>query len=213
MVNENKVSTVSAVDENVPASQPSSGYQPVWVGIPGKRSMADIVKMGKPETKASSAAKSSHNSANHHLTYAPAASELYHDLSSSKGHGSRVSDLHTEPGAVSEDWPLIEPSHVAIMSSGMDSHTDSQLHTHQSNFSHDKLDQHIYPNTDEVEEEEDSSTEDPTVTVSSRNAQEDKSRDASLFDNDMYANMGSYQSHHTYQNEEGWCPSFVLLEE
>lgn len=217
VTNENKASTVSAVDGNVSASQPSSGYQPVWVGVPGKKSLADIVKMGRPQTKASSASKSSHNSANHHLTYAPPSSELYHDLSSSEDHGSKVSNLYTEPGAVSDEWPLIDPPQAASMSSVLESHTDSQLHPDQSNLPYDKFNQHTHSDTDEVEAEEDSSIEDlsanhvSSVTVSSRNMQEDKSGDPSLFDNDMYnTNMGSYQSHnHAFQNEEGEYFSFI----
>lgn len=40
--------------------QPVSGYQSAWVGVPGQVSMADIVRMGRPQSKASIAPNASH---------------------------------------------------------------------------------------------------------------------------------------------------------
>ena len=54
VTSENKASALSMGDGNITASQPSTGYQPAWVGGHGQKSMADIVKMGRPQSKVSS---------------------------------------------------------------------------------------------------------------------------------------------------------------
>lgn len=61
VTDEKKASSLMA-DGNLSASQPSTGYQPAWVGAHGQKSMADIVKMGRPQIKASSTPSSSHYS-------------------------------------------------------------------------------------------------------------------------------------------------------
>lgn len=63
-VTDGKKASSLMADGNLSASQPS-GYQPAWVGAHGQKSMADIVKMGRPQTKASSTPASSHYSGKH----------------------------------------------------------------------------------------------------------------------------------------------------
>ncbi|PWS22970.1 hypothetical protein DKP78_15610 [Enterococcus faecium] len=41
-------------DGSFGAMQPSSGFQNSWCGVPGQMSMADIVKMGRPQVRSSS---------------------------------------------------------------------------------------------------------------------------------------------------------------
>ncbi|XP_076931133.1 uncharacterized protein LOC143596172 [Bidens hawaiensis] len=49
---ENKASTFCVTDGAATGSQPpSSGFQSAWLGAPGQKSMADIVKMGKPQNR------------------------------------------------------------------------------------------------------------------------------------------------------------------
>lgn len=199
VTNISKASALNTADGSLSASQPSTGYKPVWAGVPGQKSMADIVKMGRPQSKPVSAPKSSHYSDNHHLAHVSPSPELYHG-------GSKVPDSYTEPTAAPDDWPLIEPPQTS-MPSVLESHVYSQMQPEQSNMPSDNINQNLHSETDEAEEEEDSSVENPSpdhsATVSSRNLQEDNTGDASLYDNDMYKNMGSYQSHnHTFQNEE-----------
>jgi hypothetical protein len=38
---------------SVGGQQSSSGFQPAWCGVPGQMSMADVVKMGRPQVKSS----------------------------------------------------------------------------------------------------------------------------------------------------------------
>lgn len=199
VTNENKASTLSMGDGNITASQPSTAYQPAWVGGHGQKSMADIVKMGRPQSKVTSIPTSSQYSGKHHLAHAPTSAE--------GDHGLKVSDVYTEPGAAPNEWPLIEPPQASI-SVVYDSHTDSQLHPDQSTMPSDEINQQTHITSDETEVEEDSSVENldhvGSATVSSRNMQADNSGDASLFDNDMYKNMSSYQSqNHAFQSEEG----------
>ncbi|OIT31605.1 atp synthase gamma chain 2, chloroplastic [Nicotiana attenuata] len=49
--NESKKTAPAAVDGLSSVSQHSSGYQPTWGGVPCRVSMADIVKMAKPQSK------------------------------------------------------------------------------------------------------------------------------------------------------------------
>ncbi|KAK1368867.1 COPII coat assembly protein like [Heracleum sosnowskyi] len=198
VTNENKASTLSTGDANITASQPSTGYQSAWVGGHGQKSMADIVKMGRPQSKVTGIPASSQYSGKHHLAHAPPSAE--------GDQSSKVSDVYTEPGTAPDEWPLIEPPQASI-SVVYDSHADSQLHPDQSIMPSDEINQQTHVASDEAEVEEDSSVENHdhvgSSTVSSRNMQADNSGDASLFDNDMYKNMSSYQSHnHAFQSEE-----------
>uniref|UniRef100_A0A166EWR8 GBF-interacting protein 1 N-terminal domain-containing protein n=1 Tax=Daucus carota subsp. sativus TaxID=79200 RepID=A0A166EWR8_DAUCS len=184
VADEKKASTLSRADGNLSASQPSTGYQPAWVGAHGQKSMADIVKMGKPQSKVSSTPTSSHYSGD---------------------QGSKVPDLYVEPGAAPDEWPLIEPTQASL-TLGLESHTDSQPHPDQSNMLSNKINLQIHSEPDEVETEEDSSVENPdyvgSATMSSGNLQVDNPGDATLVDN-MYEKIDSYQSnHHAFQSEE-----------
>ncbi|KAI7744937.1 hypothetical protein M8C21_016836 [Ambrosia artemisiifolia] len=82
---ENKSATVSPAD-GASFSQPASGYQPAWLGGPGQKSMADIVKMGRPQNSDS------------YTTSNP----------SQQGINHIVPEKHPEYDHVSpdDDWPL-----------------------------------------------------------------------------------------------------------
>lgn len=199
-LSENKVSA-SAVDVTPSALQSSSGHQPAWVGVPGQISMADIVKKGRPQGKTLAPPNSSH----HNVQASP--SSAHHDWPSSEDHGSKVSEMYTEPGA--EEWPLMEPSQAASVSAGWDSHAESELHPDASDVPFDRINKHSESQTDEVQAEEDDAIENlsanhaESASLSSRKMQEDSSGGASLFENELYTNMGSYQQHdHTFEHQE-----------
>ncbi|KAM7524950.1 hypothetical protein LguiA_014852 [Lonicera macranthoides] len=190
---ENKSPTISAVD--VISSPPhSSGYQPAWVGVPGQISMADIVKKGRPQSKPNT----------QHLVQAPPSNN---DWPSSEDYGSKVtSDQHVP---VEDEWPLMPPPVVSV-SSVINSHADSELHEDESNLPIDRINQNSESQTDEVEEpDDDGAIEDlseshvGSVSVSSRKMHEDNSGGSSLFDSDLYKNMGSYQPQNdVYEHQE-----------
>lgn len=56
VVTENKLPSAPSGD-GVSSSQSASGHQTAWFGAPGKMSMADIVKMGRPHTKTTNSQK------------------------------------------------------------------------------------------------------------------------------------------------------------
>ncbi|XP_068666554.1 GBF-interacting protein 1-like [Aristolochia californica] len=80
-------------------SQPSSGYQPAWVVVPGQVSMADIVKRGKPQSKPPSMPLSNplQQNVNYPPVSAPLPLESYQDLSLSQHPASEVPDVSHEP--------------------------------------------------------------------------------------------------------------------
>lgn len=209
---ENKVSTVG-VSDGVSSSSKPSGFQSAWLGVPGQVSMADIVKMGRPQNKAS--AMPSHHSVNHlHSSATPLAPSPY-DLHSSENHASQVSE--TEPEVVasqhvhsSDEWPSIEQPPAATVPSILEVPADSELHADPSNVSLDRVNEHINSQLDDDQSAEDGHVETLNgshvgpASISSRNIQEDGSGGSSLFDNNLYGNMGSYQAHrHAFEHNEG----------
>ncbi|KAK4361636.1 hypothetical protein RND71_020588 [Anisodus tanguticus] len=163
--NESKRLSPAAVDGYSAASQPSSGYQPTWGGVPGQVSMADIVKMGKPQSKVASYGAS-------HRT-----------MQFSDDH-SKAPEVHQEPreySSANEEWPSIEqpsvPSQPAV--------SVSLPHPEPSNMSFDRIEHQTQ--MDEAQEADDSANEeDLGSSVSSRKLQEDNADSASLYDNDLY---------------------------
>ncbi|KAM1045535.1 hypothetical protein EV1_036120 [Malus domestica] len=196
---ENKMPTLSTDDGISSFSQPSSGYQSAWGGVPGQVSMADIVKMGRPQAKATTMPNPHNHSGNHHDGVPPAAS-LHHNLHSPQDHVPKLSATHDE-------WPLIDPPSVS-MSSVLGAPANSELYADSSNVPVDRANQHIRSQIDEVEVEEDDSVEalpsqnEPT-SVSGRHLQEDNSGGASNFDNSLYEDINSYQpQRHAFEENE-----------
>ncbi|PKU85230.1 hypothetical protein MA16_Dca027640 [Dendrobium catenatum] len=116
---------IGSTDGSSLHSQPSSGYQHTWAGMPGHFSMADIVKMGRPQGKLSASAtvagNSSHFSHNHitsdtsdkYSVNSVRPSELDQRVHCSLGPHQPVEDIDIEPGTtrnehVSDDgWPSV----------------------------------------------------------------------------------------------------------
>lgn len=106
------------------SSEPSSGFQPAWLGAPGHVTMADIVKMGRPRAKISTTPTSEtafvsnmlQLSVKHQPLFTPLLSDSHLDIHSSQDPASKDSDITHEPiMAVNQDlshgdWPLIEQS-------------------------------------------------------------------------------------------------------
>ncbi|KAL3520197.1 hypothetical protein ACH5RR_018346 [Cinchona calisaya] len=196
-----KGSIISMLDSVSSASQ-LSGYQPVWVGAPGQVSMADIVKMGKPHSKASSTPSTSYN-VNHQHIHGPSFT-AHQNLWFSGDHASKVSEEHLDPGvssaqhvSIDDEWPSIEQPVPTSVPSVSQPPVDPELHPDSSNLPCDLVDRHS--GADEVQAVEDSSIEEHDAnhvgpaTVSSRKLHEDNSGSVSLFQNDLYRNRESYQ--------------------
>lgn len=187
---ENKVTSL-ADDGISSSSQPSSGYQSAWGGVPGQVSMADIVKKGRPQAKAPPA-----HIVNHHDTGAPPAA------------GYNLNSSQTKP--LADEWPLIEHPPGVSMSSILGKPANSELYANSSSFPVDETNQHVTSQLDEVDTEDDGSVEalntshDGPTSVSGRNVQEDNSANASAFDNSSYEDIDPYHTQrHVLEDNEG----------
>ena len=212
---ENKMTTVGAGDGVSSSAQPTPGYQSAWMGVPGQVSMADIVKMGRPQNKAST--MPSHQSVNHQHATAPPLAASHHDFHSSENHAPKVVEINTEPEIdvnqrvhSNDEWPSIEQPTTASASPVREVPADSEFYGDLSNLPLDRGSQHVKSQFDDVQSSEDAHDESfdanhvGPASVSTRNMQEDCSGGSSIFDNNMYGNINSYQSHrHTFENNEG----------
>ncbi|KAI3466795.1 hypothetical protein Pfo_023458 [Paulownia fortunei] len=202
---ESKGSLWGTADSTPSVVQPASGYQSAWVGVPGQVSMADIVRMGRPLNKGSNAPNASH-----HNIQDPLTTESLHNLifpadHAPKVHQSEVSSVQHVP--TNDEWPSIEKPPASNVISLPEYTVDSELHPDASGVSLDGINHHS--EVEEVQEKEDDNIESSggndvgTVSVSSRKTPEDDSRGASLFENELYKSMGSYQSEaHDFEHHE-----------
>uniref|UniRef100_A0A6N2MNV2 GBF-interacting protein 1 N-terminal domain-containing protein n=1 Tax=Salix viminalis TaxID=40686 RepID=A0A6N2MNV2_SALVM len=140
----------------------------------------------------------------------------HQDFLSSENHASKVVEINSEPELdvnqhvhSNDEWPSIEQPTAASASSVREVPADSELYGDLSNLPLDRGSQHIKSQFDDVQSSEDAHVESfdanhvGPASVSTRNMQEDSSGGSSIFDNNMYGNINSYQSHiHTFENNE-----------
>ncbi|XP_021837023.1 uncharacterized protein [Spinacia oleracea] len=191
----------NAVETSVVAP-PSSGFQSAWSGMPGQVSMADVVKMGRPQGKVSSTFNTSQHVNNQHHLESPAVCAP-RDLHPSQNYAAKVLEGNQDSGASghlppNDDWPLEEDPPAASVSAVMEPSVDSE----QYGDPYDRTNQQFRPQSDEVRFEEDDIVDNANSSFarsmpgSNQNIQEDNSGSASGFDNDLYQNISSYQVHH-----------------
>ncbi|XVF27381.1 hypothetical protein REPUB_Repub14bG0102700 [Reevesia pubescens] len=212
-VTERKTSTVGLADGISSSPQPS-GYQSAWLGVPGQLSMADIVKMGRPQNKASAMQNLPHQN-NRHLAVPPTEA-LHPNSHSHQDHASKVSDVTYELDVttnqhVCDEWPLIENPSAASVTSVLEASAESGLYANASNLPLDRTNQHIKSQLDEAQAVDDVPVEtlngnhvrSPSPSISSGNIQEDDSGGSSLYDNNLYKDMNSYQpQRHAFEHDE-----------
>ncbi|KAK4386502.1 hypothetical protein Sango_2520800 [Sesamum angolense] len=190
---ESKVSLLEASDGMPSIVQPASGHQSAWAGLPGQVSMADIVRMGRPHNKASNSQNASRHNVQDPL----------------KVHQTEMSSIQHVPA--NDDWPSIEKPPARNVMSVSEYTIDSETHPEASDVSFDSTNRHS--EAEEVQEKEDDNIASSegndlgSLSISSRNIPEDDSRGASLFENDLYKDMGPYQSEaHDFERHEGGYP-------
>ncbi|GAB2287646.1 hypothetical protein Dimus_022016 [Dionaea muscipula] len=190
--------------EGILSLHPASGFQPVCSGVHGQKSMADIVKMGMPYGKASNIRNQSQQSDNHHIMphsgphdllstehYPAMVSELHPNLEVAKGH-------HVPPD---DDWPVDAQPFATSLSSNPDPSVDSVVYIDPSNVNYDGLNQQLHAQSDEVQYAVDDEFDNAhssllgSVSVADKNLHKDSSQGTSIFDNDLYKNVSSYQLH------------------
>ncbi|KAJ8761327.1 hypothetical protein K2173_001383 [Erythroxylum novogranatense] len=176
---ESKISATSAGDGVSSSSQPSSGFQSAWVGVPGQLSMADIVKMGKPHNKRSE------------LNSMP-------EVVASQQHMHSI-----------DEWPSIELQPPISVHSVLEIPADSELYMDPANLPLSRGSKYMRSQVDDVQPTEDDhvdtlSGDHPiSASVSSTNTQDEGSGGSTHFDNNLYGNLSSYQPHsHTFDNDK-----------
>ncbi|KAF3647527.1 putative 3-isopropylmalate dehydratase-like [Capsicum annuum] len=185
--NDGKRLAKAAVDGHSAASKPSSGYQPTWGGVPGQVSMADIVKMGMPQSKVSSIPNTSHRTVGinqNHDQAPPPYGASHHNMQFSDDH-LKVPEVHHKPRDYSSqnlsanaEWPSIEQPSAASQPSVSEPPTNSMLHPDPSNASFDRIDNQTQ--MDESEEADDRANEDLGSCLSGRKLPKDNGDSASL---------------------------------
>ncbi|XP_022723967.1 uncharacterized protein LOC111280770 isoform X3 [Durio zibethinus] len=205
-VTENKMSTVGLGDGVSSSSQPY-GYQSAWLGVPGQVSMADIVKMGRPQNKASDMPNPPHQSVNNQHLVVPPSAALHPNLHSPQHHASRVSDVTYEPDVTtknhvspSDEWPPIENPSAVSVTTFLEAPADSGLYANDSNISLDSSNHHIKSQLEEAQPVDDGPVEIVNGNVvssptSSRKIQED--------DSGLYKDVNSYKpQRHAIEHDE-----------
>ena len=204
MLAESKTWTVGGGDNISSSSQPASGFQSAWLGVPGQVSMADIVKMGRP-SRVSVAPNPPLYSANHQNVPVPPSAVPHQNFHLSQDHASKESELQSERVNISsddfasnDDWPSIEQPQAASLSTILEAPANSEFYA--------DLSQQL----DEVQVDEDATDETLNAnpmghaSVSGRNVQEGDSGAPTVFDNNLYEDMSSYQAHsHAYEHSKG----------
>ncbi|KAJ8544778.1 hypothetical protein K7X08_017361 [Anisodus acutangulus] len=167
--------------------------------------MADIVKMGRPQSKVPSVPNVSHHNVNanqNHIQGLPSGAS-YQNIQYSDDHTSKVSEVHREPGdypvlhlSTDEEWPQIKQPSIANQPSISEPPTDSELHPDPANVSYDRI-------SHQTEIDEVQGTDDHTVgnlgSPPSRKLKEDNAGGASLYENDLYR----YQNqNHTFEHQQ-----------
>ncbi|XP_076904934.1 uncharacterized protein LOC143560537 isoform X2 [Bidens hawaiensis] len=187
---DNKASTFSVTDSTATVSQqPLPVFQSSW-GAPGQKSMADIVKMGRPQNKAYSTQVPPQPPSTHYDDYASKAPIT---------HGEQHDSYHASND---DDWPVEQPQTVSVQSVvGPEPHVESE------SVGYERSNQYVDSETEEGHAEDenvDRVYEDHTAQhVSSRNIQEDAAVSAPNYDNDLYKNMDSFHPEdHAYEHRE-----------
>lgn len=217
---ENKLLGLGAGDGAISSSQSSFGYQSAW-GAQGQVSMADIVKMGKPQGKSSSMQNTSLQGASSHNSVPFQSAPSLQDFHSSQHQASTVSEPHSGPGimnqqeSLNDEWPSIEPPQASSISSTLESHAVLELHSNPANLSLDGANQHMHQDKVQVVESGSVDTSDANhaehASILSRNIEENNSGGTSVSDSNLYDDMSSYLPHrHTIEHNEGCYPATGL---
>ncbi|KAF7803206.1 GBF-interacting protein 1-like isoform X1 [Senna tora] len=192
-----------------PSVSHHGGLQSAWMGVPGQVSMADIVKMGRPQAK-SSTPNSSIHSGNHQKNLVPSAAS-HHHLHSLQGHAPKVSETNSDQGFAlshnatqNDEWPLIDHHPAVNVSSVADGHANSNLYANPSNLDEANWQQtsHLDEHVDEDGSVENADNFEP-ASVPAKGISDDNAGGASAFDANLYKDTNSYQPHsHPLDNDQ-----------
>ncbi|CAJ1938408.1 unnamed protein product [Sphenostylis stenocarpa] len=181
------------------------GLQSAWAVNPGQVSMADIVRMGRPQAKTSMPNSSLH-SGNHQNVFAPPAASQ-HNLHSLQGHVSKVSETNNDQVFAfnshveqNDEWPSIEHQSAVCVSSVVDDHPTSEYHTNSSNSA--EANQQLKTHVNELVAEDDP-VANPENAGSTKSTSEENPESTSALDGSLYNDINPYQPHrHSFENNE-----------
>ncbi|KAK4775429.1 hypothetical protein SAY87_023390 [Trapa incisa] len=204
--------------------QPQSGFQSAWLGVPGQVSMADIVKMGKPQGKVLSGIS---NLPSHQNTGFPQLASVHGDFhfqsedKSPRTFNSELVISTTQHASANDDWPLdehqvthndewpqFEQSHSTV-SSVLDAPGEVKTYSDRPNIYMERTSQALASQLDGVHLSDDglfgtNVNHTGDASLSTRNIEEEGGEDASLSDNNAYQNLTALQQHlHAYEQNEG----------
>ncbi|KAL1320530.1 uncharacterized protein LOC107638788 isoform X2 [Arachis ipaensis] len=141
---ENKTSALGMGDA-VSSSSQQGGLQSPWVRNAGQLSMADIVKMGRPQTKVPMHNSSLH-SGHHQNAVAPPA-PLDYNSQSFQGHASKISETNTDQGYASvpqdDEWPRMENQQDISVSTAVDPQVNSEYDGEANWHQRTHLEEHV----------------------------------------------------------------------
>ncbi|KAK7412790.1 hypothetical protein VNO78_04415 [Psophocarpus tetragonolobus] len=130
---------VLGIGDGPSSSSQLAGLQSAWMGNAGQVSMADIVKMGRPQARPSMHNSSIHSGNHHNVLMPPAAPD--NNLHSLQGYASKVSETNTNQGhSISDDvtqndeWPSIESHHDVRVYADVDTNANSEYYPNSSSF-------------------------------------------------------------------------------
>ncbi|KAL0695661.1 hypothetical protein Bca4012_062841 [Brassica carinata] len=163
----------SATGDGILLSQPASGHPTAWFGAPGQMSMADIVKMGRPQNKTTNSKQNVNMR-----------SEINHEHEANANHQVPVKD----------EWPSIQKPLASSTSSV--SVAPAEVCDDQADFQSARVDQHLSERLENIHLAENGPSENLGVdqvqpdSVAGKNVQEDDSGVSSEFNE----NQNAYQT-------------------
>ncbi|TKY60111.1 serine-rich protein [Spatholobus suberectus] len=191
------------------SSSQHGGLQSAWAVNPGQVSMADIVRMGRPQAKASTPNSSLH-SGNYQSVFAPPAASQ-HNLHSLQGHASKVLETNNDHGFAinsnveqNDEWPSIEHQPAVCVSSVVDDHPASEYHTNSSNSGEANQQPKTHVNEFVAEDDPVENADNVgSASISAKSISEENPESPSVFDDRLYKDTNSYQRHrHPFENNE-----------
>ncbi|XP_054777399.1 uncharacterized protein LOC129285656 isoform X3 [Prosopis cineraria] len=199
------VATEACVSDG-PSSSQHGGMQSGWMGFPGQVSMADIVKMGRPQAKISVLNSSINSNSHHNVLLPPSASHQSQSL-----HSLHVSEANADQGfsishdvCQNEEWPSVEHQSASNASSIVDVLPNSEYYGISTNLDEANRQQRSHLEERLVEDAPLEAADNAVpASISARSISDDNAGGASVFDDNLYKDKNPYQpQRHPFSNDE-----------
>ncbi|KAI5384800.1 hypothetical protein KIW84_071699 [Lathyrus oleraceus] len=186
------------------SSSQHTGLQSPWMVSPGQVSMADIVKMGRPQAKTSVPNSSVHSGNHPNVFSTPATSHHNLNVMETNNDQSYVNNPNVQQ---KDEWPSIENQSTVPVSSVVDAHQSSEYYTNSSTFAEASRQLKNHENEFVAEDgpvENENHDSVGSASIPAKIISDDNPGSASAFDDSLYEDLNSYQSHrHPFDDNEG----------